>query len=312
MKLILAVTLALYTIMAMLKGEFKNSIKPKFYPEYVNEWAEIEQLIDKGLTEDALFKIEVLNTKALNEKNHPQVYKSLIYLERFTAQKDELQIQGIIKRLEVKISRLSEPSKSLIQSVVGTLYFNLSSNNRYTSQKTPIQGQEQDSSDLMTWSNQKLIAKSNELILNSIEYDGLKSESTLDYHNILNDTANINLCRSLYDLLLSRAIEHFGNPTTALNDFNVSISLEKQFSPINEFLRLDLKQNRILGLYQEWLKYLTQSNNDKALITSNLKRLSYVVQANPTKEANILYINALQKYYEDNKKSSSADLIILQ
>ncbi|MEO6191063.1 MAG: MG2 domain-containing protein, partial [Saprospiraceae bacterium] len=75
---------------------------------------------------------------------------------------------------------------------------------------------------------------------------------------------------------------------------------------------MDLKQNRILALYQEWLKYLTQSNNDKALIASNLKRLSYVVQANPNKEANILYINALQKYYEDNKKSSSADLIILQ
>lgn len=285
-----------------------NSIK---YPEFINEWSVIDSLLQKGLIEDALVELDSINELAIRKYNYPQTYKTLLYIEKISAVKDELYLAGVIKRLESKLAKLDPITKSMIQSILGTLYLNINNNKRYNVSKSELVYSEQDSLDIETWSNEKIGRTANNYILESLNAPSLKEEFSTDYQAVLSNTENIDLCPTLYEILLLRAIEHFSNSQTALTDFDGILSLKNQFKPVNDFLKMDSLKNHVLLLYQTWLKHLQGHKNEKAFINANLKRLQYEFQIYNNESATEQYYNALKEFYHSYDYSSNSEFILV-
>lgn len=311
MKILALLATGIVLILSLNSNNHKEVNKPVYYPEYILEWTEINTLIEKGLVEDALKKVETLWNKAIKEANHPQIYKTLIHLEKLLSQKDESGYKGIITRIETRLPLIPEPSKSLTYSVLGSLYLNLSSPGYfYRNQRTNIEGAEQDSADLNTWSPEKIIIVANSYIQKSLAYEGLKTSLIEDYKPILVEEAHLELCPSLYELLLHRAIDHYNNHSSSLTDFEESISDDILFSELDKFIKSDVNKHPVMELYQKWLTHLVAIKKEKALTLANLNRLQYSISIsrNPDKYKN--YGNALNTYFEENKKFPTSGLIL--
>ncbi|NOT38605.1 MAG: hypothetical protein HOP11_14630 [Saprospiraceae bacterium] len=290
-----------------MRNNMDNKVlKPSYYPEYIVEWTEIQLLLDKGLVEDALKKIEGLFSRALKENNHPQIYKTLIYIEKISRQKDELGIAGIIVRMESKLSAIPEPSRSLCYSVLGSLYISNSTSYYNRRNRTNIQGAEQDSADINTWSPDKKIRKANEYIQKSIEFDGLKLALIEDYKPIMLHEFSLDVCPTLYELLLHRAVEHYSDNRTSLVDFEKDVADKILFSDAKDFIKQDVNAHPVLVLYQKWLSHVIHKATEKPFIMANLNRLKYAYNVNPTASRLDLYNEAMHAFYQNNKKLTSS------
>ena len=59
----------------------KQTITDRNYPEYLSYWKEVEQFQAQGLIDDALLKIEFIYKLAIQDVNHPQIYKCLLSMK---------------------------------------------------------------------------------------------------------------------------------------------------------------------------------------------------------------------------------------
>ncbi|HNA64035.1 MAG TPA: hypothetical protein PKZ51_04890, partial [Saprospiraceae bacterium] len=169
------------------------------YPDYIAEWTEVDHLIEKGLIEDAMSKVERLYARAQSDKNHPQVYKCLLFLENLSSQKDELQLAGIIHRLESRLKSLLEPENAMTRSVLGELYFRMSGPQaNYRNGRSTISGVEQDSLDITSWSHESLLQKSNAYYLQSLQSEESKQSSLEDYEAVLTNKEGLTYCQTLH------------------------------------------------------------------------------------------------------------------
>ncbi|MEP7195381.1 MAG: alpha-2-macroglobulin family protein [Saprospiraceae bacterium] len=307
-----SILLGLSGLIFLLPLNYNSSLnfsKLNNFPDYTTEWTEIESLIQKGLIEDALINTQKLNERAFLEKNNPQIYKSILYIENLSSQKDELHLKGIIQRLENKLLIADTISKSMLQSVLGSLYFSVSQN-YHNGRRSELKDGEQDSTDILTWSSQKLIRKANAYIELSIQNKALKTQSTADYKAILIEQTNLNLCPTLYEVMLHRAVEYFSNSNTTLVDFDVSLSKEIQFSSLDNFLSEDLKSHPVFTIFQTWLKYLVSAKQINSLILANLQRLEYAKNLNTDKESLQLYKANLDEFYNKFESSEFSYIIL--
>ncbi len=313
MKILLTISLLATFLLSVVFPKNEHSMDGKKFPEYIAEWLIADQLISQGLVEDAMVQIEKIYLLAKADENHPQLYKCLLKIETLAVQKDELGQKGIIKRLEEKSKTLKEPSLSLLKSVLGELYFNLSQNSYYgRGGKTDVQGIEQDTADLDSWSNVNLIKSSNKFYLSSIQADELKKAGTEDYKSIL-DLKNDQLYRPvLFDVLAHRAIAHFANVQSSLVTFGQEIKPANQFAPVEQYLQLDFEPGSVWSLFQKVIAFHRQNMQLEAVIDANLARLKYAYHLNAgSEEFQIMYLNALGEFESTLRSSSQKDLVRL-
>jgi hypothetical protein len=314
MKIFLTISVLASFLLSVVFPKSNPTMNDKNFPEYTAEWVIVDHLMSQGLIEDAMVEIEKIYVLARRDQNHPQLYKCLLRMETLAVQKDEQGQQGVIRRLEEKSKSLTEPSLSLLYSVLGELYFNLSQHSYYgRSQKTDVPGLEQDTSNLDSWSNMSLITKSNYYYLASIKAEELKTSGTEDYKSIL-DLKNDRIYRPfLFDILAQRAITHFANAQTGLVSFNQEIKPADQFAPLEKFIQLELEPSSIWALYQKVIGFHRQNKQEEAMIDANLARLKYAYQLNSdSEEFQDMYLNALEQYASSLKSKSQKALVSLE
>lgn len=311
MKLSLIAVPLVFSIFSMVKNLNLPDHSGR-YPDYAAAWSEIDLLIEKGLIEDALSNVERLYARSQNEKNHPQVYKCLLYIENLSSQKDELELAGIIQRLESRLGTLYEPENAMTRSVLGELYFRMAGPQaNFRNGRTTISGVEQDTSDITTWSHESLVRKSNAYFLQSLESEECKQSSLQDYEAVLTKTEGFGYCETLHDVLLNRAIIHFSQAQSSLTDFEDGIPLRKRFAEMNEFLLTDCRGNTVLSLYQQWMRQLQFKADRRSLISVDLSRLQYAMQISGQDEsADQLYRNALDALNLMTGKGEGKELVL--
>ena len=304
------IVLCAINLMAWFSKDKMNSMDDYNFPTYEKEWKKIEENLKSGLYKSALPEIESVLQKSISDKNYPQQYKAILYLEKYQAYQDKNDLRYTITRLEKRLENADARVKALLHSVLATMYFQLRYFGRYDADKTDIEGEEQDKDDILTWSTAKWIEKSNQHALASLEFPETKTAKLEDYQAILYYKNDEHLQPSLYDVLAYRAIQHFSQNETDLTLIpNQSYPKEKLWGSIEDFLSLEIpadqnNMNRVLKIFQVLMSNNKNSKHEEALLYVNLKRIEFVRRlSSGYKDAAAilgLYDRTIQKFSSSN------------
>ncbi len=281
-----------------------------------SEWRVIDSLERMGLPKSALEKVDALFEKVEKEKNAAQIVKCLIYKGKF---QNELEEDGLVKAIH-QIKRYTDksafPAKAVLESMLAEMYFRYLYNNRWKFEdRTTLV--EQKSDDISTWSIEDLTRTANSLYLASLQYPESKSYPVENFKDILLKGELVDGLRpSLYDFLAHRAIDHFMNERSLLNEpaYAFVITQAQTLGSTRQFVdfKLETKDTasfkyQTLLLFQNLLDFRMQASSPAALLDADLKRLKYVYQHIVNGEKDQLYLDALnklEKQYGDNPEAA--------
>lgn len=295
--------------------------------DYEKAWLEVEKFIRTGLPKSALEKVEEIYTMATQEKNEPQLIKSLIYIVRLTVQTDEKGIESVIARLNTEIERTKAPTKAILTSYLAELYANYFTAKRYEiSQRSNLTSESGD--DFRTWTTQDFYEKISALYLASVEDQSTLNESPEKFKAIISvfDSTALVYKPSLYELLADRAMAYFneanGYEQKNITSFHINDSL--YFASSKKFITQDVaahfkKENKssltdvqlkasplfnAIRLYQDMLRLKSEKDQKEALAYYDINRLAFVFKSSELENKRMLYINSLEKLAVENENHS--------
>ncbi|RUM69722.1 MAG: hypothetical protein DSZ07_04015, partial [Sulfurovum sp.] len=280
---------------------------------YDASWKEVQEFEKKSLPKSALKCVKSIYTQAKNEKNENQFIKALLYKEKYLLRLNEEGYVKIIKDIEEAIKESPKKGTQLIlYSILAQVYEYYLDRNRYRIyQRTKLK--QNSSSDIKTWSIDKLSKKSSELYLKSLNKIAGNIQIS-EYKNILNKGIHIEkLQPTLYDFLAFRALRYFTNPRNTLNQTGqFTIKDPDAFASAYTFMYLScspaikrqLKYNALV-IYQELLKLHYKKHHKKALDYINVKRLEFVYNNFSNEKREQYYTRALKSLIYKNPKSEA-------
>lgn len=307
------------TFIALLACSFQTnpSGDKKMIPivrnDHAEAWRVIDSLESKGLPKSALEKVTVLLSTVRAEKNAPQVVKCLLYREKYNAMLEEEGYEKAIGRIEEELKGADFPTKPVLQTLLAEMYSVYLSNNRWKfSNRTEIEGGA-PSEDISTWTQGQFVAKSIALYEASLEDLRTQEVSLRDFGAILGggNEEGYNRRNTLYDFLLFRALEHFGNEQTYLTApaYKFIIDDKRALAGVEEFVKArfetkdvgSLKYKTLL-LYQTLLKEHESDTDPTTLVDADLKRLSFVYDHAVVDDKEALYVQALERLMKKYEK----------
>jgi uncharacterized protein YfaS (alpha-2-macroglobulin family) len=289
--------------------------------DYSAAWQEIDSLEQSGLPKSALEKTEALYTRAKNDNNASQVLKTLLYKGKFLTFLEE---DGIVKAMELyeaEIKTLHQPEKSVLQSILGELYATYLQNQGWRiNNRTEITNSVP--SDLKTWSTADFEQRALDLYQASLEAESALRGAPVNYIKDiiepgLHDTVDVPLRATLFDFLAYRALQHFQNERSYLNEpaFKFELNQEVAFAPAKEFLQAKFESKdsssgkwMAIRLFQRLMS--NQNANPSTLIDADLARLNFVRNNSTLEDAPTRYEQALEvlhKQYYDHP--SDAEIV---
>ncbi len=280
---------------------------------YESAWTEVQEFEKKSLPKSALKRVESIYTEAKSEKNEIQFIKALLYKEKYLLTLNQDGYIAIIKDLEKAIKESPKKGTQLIlYSILAQVYeYYLERNHYRINQRSRLK--QDASSDIKTWSIDKLSKKSSELYLKSLDKKA-KDIPINKYKALLNKGSHVQeLQPTLYDFLAFRALGHFVNPRNTLNrKENFTIKDPDAFASAYTFMYLSFSselrnqlQYNALVIYQELLKLHREKHHKKALDAINIQRLLFVYRNFSIDKKEQYYINALKSILLENPKSEA-------
>lgn len=276
--------------------------------DYNAAWQEIDSLEQNGLYKTALEKTEALYQRAKNDNNAGQVLKALVFRGKYTTLLSEDGITLAILLYEKELPTLHQPEKSVLQSMLAELYATYLGNQGWRiRQRTAPNGNA--SGDILSWSGAEIEQRALDLYSASVQEVQALRNAPLNY--ILpvleagsHDTVGIPLRPTLFDLLAYRALDHFSNERSYLNQPADHFILDQtaDFGPAGEFLKIKYETKDVnsgawrgVQLFQQLLKTQTlPGGNPAALIDADLARLQFVYNKSVLENRNDMYRQALE------------------
>ncbi|MCJ0741411.1 alpha-2-macroglobulin family protein [Pedobacter montanisoli] len=266
-----------------------------------DEFAKVDSLALNAQPKEALALINTLYLQAQKNQNTNLLVKAVIYRMLFQSYLTEDAFTEILKDLKEAIAKAKQPEKSILQSVLGQMYWNYYLQNRYQiSQRTLVEGNIGD--DIKTWSPQKINNEVAATLLASLAQKEILQKTGIEQVKPLlkNDSTNINLRPTLYDVLAHRALDIFSNTYNGitpldLNRFSFSaMSKTADFRNYN-FDTADSSNFNIqaLKIFQELIRLHEKDKNQAAMADVELKRLKFIHQNSLDNNKTQVYDNAL-------------------
>ena len=281
-------------------------------------WKNVEKLINDGKPASATEIVDGIYKDARAQNDYDEIIKSLFFLNSFKRELEEdFEAKTIARYTDYYENETDKVIKALLANSLAKYYINYLQNFGWRQQNRTEQLNENDG-DILTYSNAKLIDKSNEYFIASIaEKDLLKSIPVSDIPNILNISKYIHMDADLYLILAMDLVSNFQNTnhyvTTPLNDFQ--LDQEKLFANIENYLTIDFgsndkfyKRKYIAELFQELLIDYG-STSEFNLIKINLERLRYMGNHATDTEKSEKRMKALEVFHNKYKSSEHAELI---
>ncbi len=296
---------------------------------YDAQWKQIYEFIKKQKSQDAEKKIRQLLTRAKKEKNTEQTIKSLIFLRKAIAQRDEKETTTTIQDFENEIVGLDFPEKNIMHSMIASLYHSYYQNNRWKIYKRTEVTSATDlkyPKDIETWTPQLFFNKIQEQYDASLKNtSGLKKYSTAQFPELITQGKNTkNLHPTLFDVLVHRAIDYYQNTEIDITKaaYYFKLKSDQAFASPKEFSQYVFKTQDDYSTKYIALSYLQLATrfhlNDKqpdALIDITAKRLQYVFNHYDGLKRSQKYQAALQrliKQYPTNETIAKPMLLLAQ
>lgn len=278
--------------------------------DYADDWRAVDSLQGQELYKSALEKVEMIENRAKKDKNKAQIVKALLYRGKFTTFLQEDGLTNAVQLMETEMQSAAQPEKAILQSILGQLYATyLQSQGWQLRNRTPVAGTE--GGDILTWSADQVERHALELYAASVEQDAFLRNIPIEQFQAVvfggsNDSINNKLIRpTLFDLLATRAIDHFSNERNYLNEpayaFQLSdaddFSDAKSFSA-KKYTTKDSTSGKWLAIrvFQQLLRSRESGDPVAAKATqidADLRRLQFVYNNSTREDKSELYLKAL-------------------
>ena len=296
-------------------------------------WTAIDSLENIGLPKSAYEKTIIVLALAEKQNNKPEYIKSLIYKSKYLIQieetKDDESFAREITRLEQEVNKVTQPAKSILQSMLGEMYFSyLQSNSWKFENRTNTKNFNND--DITTWTKKDYYEKAIYYYNISVQEEQPLLTPLSNYKNILTHFLDqkgkddFMIYPTLFDFLLKRAILFYSNEQTFLTKpaYQFSVDDGSYFDAPELFIKKPLFSNdsfstvlHVLKLYQKLLQFHLQDKDQTIFLVHDLARINFVYSKSIHPEKENLYIKSLEKIievFQNNPFSSDAYLQIAQ
>jgi len=273
--------------------------------QYTREWTAVDSLNAIGQPRSALEVVSQIYQMSLTEKNGPQFIKAILYRIKLISDFQENSLRQSILDLQGDLRVSEEPATSLLHSILGELYWQYYSNNRYLFEGRSY-SPDHLSDSLATWDLKTIIqAITNEYLLSLQNHSLLRTIPVESYKAILEvpgreERPDEALRRqpTLFDFLVHRSLNYFttteGAPVQGIQYFLIdqpvffgASKIFTGYSPSSPFPDpLDIKKTVFereisntwiaFRLYQALESFHQDDEDPTALIGVVLERLEYM------------------------------------
>ncbi|WP_160129304.1 alpha-2-macroglobulin family protein [Kordia antarctica] len=257
--------------------------------EYSNLWNEVTALEKKGLTKSAFEKVSDIHKRAKRDQNNPQIIKAFLHKAKYQLILEEDAQLTIINDLKAEINTQSFPTKNILESILGDLYWQYFSNNRYQFYNRSETAEKVDANDFRTWDLNTLFKEIFVHFKASLKNTAQLQKLDLSaYDAILTQEKGSKTFRpTVYDFLAHNALDFYktseNNITKPSDTFEIDdteyLCDSKLFSEMNLMTKDSLSlEFKALETYQELIRFHLKDKSPEALINVNIERLYYVQQ----------------------------------
>jgi len=272
--------------------------------DYTKLWQQTDKYVAQMKPDDARKVIDSIYNMAKKQNNQDQILKCHIYYLKINDWDTEDAFEDFVKKMEGDLPKMQEPNKSMMHSLLAQLYWQYyQANLRKITKRTTIGDTLPE--DIKTWTAENFVQLIIEHYTKSLKNEQiLKSTPISFYTEMINKGTKPNELRpTLFDFLISRAIDFYSNSTATITrpaDY-FQINDTTFFSDAQTFANADFSSSDTLAfqyqavlLLQKWLKFrLDDKNNPNALIDADFKRLNFVYNYSVLTNKDELYVGAL-------------------
>ncbi|MBP9151624.1 MAG: hypothetical protein KBF73_05015 [Flavobacteriales bacterium] len=292
-------------------------------PSYDEMWKQVDVFMAEGRPKSALEIVTQIHDQAVKDGNSPQLVKAVIHEVKLQADFEEESLVASIIRLEDEAKTAPEPTKQILHSLLAEMHWGYYRNNSW--QILHRTASENSGENILTWDFKRIAQEADTHFQLSLENsEVLKSASLKDYEAILSGSDTYrNLRPSLYHLLLSRALDFYSSQERELINFDQSGVYNDTLllGSVDEFLAWEAPQHQgvqpaiySIHLYQELLREAKKLGTE-ALVSEDLKRLSFIQNRSQEQSAQERYQNRLEqllKQYKDDAVSGEVAYYLAQ
>ncbi|MEO6315160.1 MAG: alpha-2-macroglobulin family protein [Chitinophagaceae bacterium] len=292
---------------------------------YTALWKKTDSLITKkGLTQSALEEVKKIYLLAKKEKQDAEMIKALVFQVSLQESTQENADASSIALLENEISSSSEPSASILSSILADKYLLYFQEQRYIlyNRTNTINFTK---ADIATWGIEDFHTKIAALFLASLRNEKLLQQTKLDAYDPIVIKGNARYLRpTLYDLLAQRALDYFkdGERNVSNAAYTFEIKDPAYFSSAAAFSTLKINTKDSTSLHHQalltWQKLIAFHLADEkpdALIDADISRIQFVQQNGVMEDKDKLYEKALRgiaEKYSTIAAAAQANYLVAQ
>jgi len=289
---------------------------------YGDLWKKVDELVKKDRAQTALAEVKVIYSRAKREGADAQLIRSLVYITGLQEELREENGVASIEEIKKEIASAKEPARSILQSMLGGLYWQYLQNNRWKfyNRTTTVNF---DDKDVSTYSLEDLHRHITAAFLASIKNESLLKTIPVSRYDAIITKGNARALRpTLFDLLAHRALDYFTNGERRINQPSYSFVIEatEAFAAASSFASHRFAtpdslspEHKALEIFQSLIRFHLNDAKPDALIDADLKRLQYVYQHSVAADKEQQYEAALQdliRRYPQNAETKQARYLL--
>ncbi len=263
---------------------------------YEEQWRKIDSLSNvQRLPKSALAEIQKVYRTALAEKEYGQVVKAIIYRMNCQGQVEENTAKVLLDSLKQDATRLPQPARSVIYSIIGDVYKSYYQRNTWH-----VRGRTRTAvvdEDITTWDISRLFEEALKYYKLSIRDEKVLQQTPIDaYKEALqydDEHRPLSLLPTLYDFLVFRTIQAYsGEMNVVLPQQTFVLNKPVYFADARTFADYPIEtkdtlsaEYQVIRLYQKLIGFRLQqldrtsskeTTDRYALVHIDIKRLKYV------------------------------------
>lgn len=294
-------------------------VNPEMPDSYDLMWEKLESYTQKGLPRSAMEQLEIIHSKAVSEKNQPQLLKAILFRFSLWQSFEEDHLIQSIDFAHQTLPLLESPAKEILHSIIAEIYWFFYQENRYLflERSSSSMGAVKD---MREWDVARL--------RDSIEMHyslSLRSQTISDTIPTSRFALIINKIPenawqqqpTLFGFLANRVLDYYTQRDAALQDAVSSQKLNdfKLWQASGNFAamkleRIDAEHHRILDLLQKMIASNMRQKQTEVLINNELFRFNYLRNNfENTNKSDSLYLLALEALQERNSNHPASALV---
>lgn len=315
MLVVAAITVITATSAMLLNQSLKrDEIVFKKGDSYADVWKKVQKFEEDGLPKSALELVEQIYKRAKEEKNYAQIVKAVMYKMKYVLQTEDQGLAKVINQLKAESDSAAFPLKPMLQSLLGELYWNYYSQNRYVIYQRTNTGAFIPE-DIATWDARRIIEESVTCYRASVSnLDSLQRVRV----DLFDDVLEINQWGRkyrpmLFDFLAFRAFDFFSNSEADIvrPSYEFNLNDARLFSDAKDFASYPIVSSdtfslkyRALDIMQKVIAFHLKDEDATVLVDADLKRLDFVYRNSITEDKDSLYSAALLQLKEKYREQS--------